>query len=89
MPPRLILSTPEDDAAIDRALADADPDDAPELTDAWFREAGRGRVDASGRIVVDRPVTVRVDPEVVRRFQDQGPDWEERMNETLRRAVGL
>jgi uncharacterized protein (DUF4415 family) len=89
MPPRLIAPTPEDDAAIDRALADADPDDVPELTEAWFREAGRARVEADGRIVVDRPVSVRVDPEVVRRFKAQGPDWEDRLNETLRRAVGL
>jgi uncharacterized protein (DUF4415 family) len=89
MPPRLIVPTPEDDAAIDRALADADPDDVPELTEAWFLEAGRARVEADGRIVVDRPVSVRVDPEVVRRFKAEGPDWEDRINETLRRAVGL
>lgn len=83
---KLIPSTPEEDAAIARALADDDPDDAPDLVDALadgrLGYVGRG-LDSLGK------VPVRIDPEVVRRFKAQGPDWEDRLNETLRRAVGL
>jgi uncharacterized protein (DUF4415 family) len=85
METKLILSTAEEDARIAAAAGD-DHDDAPDLVDAL----ADGRVVYVGRgLKAHDRITVRVDPEVVRRFQDQGPDWEERMNETLRRAVGL
>jgi uncharacterized protein (DUF4415 family) len=83
---KLIPSTPEEDEAIARALADNDPDDAPDLVEALadgrLGYVGRG-LDALGKVFV------HVDIEVVRRFKAQGPDWEDRLNEALRRAVGL
>lgn len=86
MDSKLIPSTPEEDEAIARALADDDPDDAPDLVEALadgrLGYVGRG-LDALGK------VSVRIDPEVVRRFKAQGPDWEDRLNAALRRAVGL
>lgn len=34
-------------------------------------------------------VSLRIDQDVLAYFQEQGPGWQERLNETLRKAVGL
>ncbi|AMJ61759.1 BrnA antitoxin family protein [Bosea sp. PAMC 26642] len=72
-----------------------DPDDAPELTDAWFDTADvhkdgvlvrRGR----GRPKVETPkrqITLRLDADVIDRFRATGPGWQARMNDALRKAV--
>ncbi|WP_093664681.1 BrnA antitoxin family protein [Sphingomonas gellani] len=36
-----------------------------------------------------RQVTLRLDPDVIERFREGGPGWQRRINEALRRAVGL
>ena len=36
-----------------------------------------------------RQVTLRLDPDVIERFRADGPGWQGRMNDALRRAVGL
>lgn len=36
-----------------------------------------------------RQVTLRLDPDVIERFRADGPGWQGRMNEALRKAVGL
>ncbi len=36
-----------------------------------------------------RQVTLRLDPEVIERFRADGPGWQGRMNEALRKAAGL
>jgi uncharacterized protein (DUF4415 family) len=85
-----------------------DPDDAPELTEEFFRHAEiaiggkvirpatgylgpngvvRGRPPARG--VAKRQVTLRLDPDVIERFREGGPGWQGRINEALRKAVGL
>ena len=67
-----------------------DPDDAPELTDAFFERAdeyigdrlihrGRGRSESQ-----QVAVTVLFDAEVVRAFQTTGKDWQARMNAALK-----
>lgn len=72
-----------------------DPDDAPELTDAWFAQAEvrqGGKVVRRGRPRLDNPkkqVALRIDPEVIDRFKADGAGWQSRMNEALRKAVGL
>lgn len=72
-----------------------DPDDAPELTDAWFAQAEvrrGGIVVRRGRPRLDNPkkqIALRIDPEVIDRFKADGAGWQSRMNEVLRRAVGL
>ena len=33
--------------------------------------------------------TLRLDPEVLEAFKSSGPGWQSRMNEALRKAVGL
>lgn len=61
-------------------------EDLPEISDEEF---------ASARLIVGREVAdqttdlVRIDPDVLARFRAEGPDWRSRINETLRRAVGL
>jgi uncharacterized protein (DUF4415 family) len=66
-----------------------DPDDAPELTDAWFEKADlmqgaklvrRGR--PAGRTKASQ--TVRFDLDVLAAFKATGKGWQTRMNEALR-----
>ena len=67
-----------------------DPDDAPELTDAFFSEADeyvgdklvrRGRPKAD---VTKLALTVRYDADVVEAFKATGKGWQTRMNNALR-----
>ena len=71
-----------------------DPDDAPELTDEWFDKADfmigdtvirRGRPPGSAK----QAVSLRLDKAVLDRFRADGPGWQSRMNEALRKAAGL
>lgn len=72
-----------------------DPDDAPELTDEWFARAEvrrDGKVVRRGRPRLSNPkqqVALRIDPDVIDRFKADGAGWQSRMNEALRKAVGL
>lgn len=34
-------------------------------------------------------VSLRIDREVLERFQENGPGWQERLNEALRKAAGI
>lgn len=80
-----------------------DPDDAPELTEAFFthaelsvdgtvirpardtlRRAGRPKADT-----VKTQITLRLDPDVIAHFREDGPGWQGRMNAALRQAAGL
>ncbi|MEA1085625.1 BrnA antitoxin family protein [Sphingomonas sp. CD22] len=36
-----------------------------------------------------RQVTLRLDPDVIDRFRSDGPGWQGRMNDALRKAAGL
>jgi len=67
-----------------------DPDDAPELDDAWFERADlwegnklvrRGRPAGSGTKV---STTVRFDADVIGAFRETGRGWQTRMNDALR-----
>jgi uncharacterized protein (DUF4415 family) len=72
-----------------------DPDDAPELTDEWFQTADQyegGKLIKRGRPKSDSPkqaISLRVDADVLERYKEGGPGWQVRMNEALRKAVGL
>jgi len=71
-----------------------DPDEPPELTDAWFDSADvhhdgvlvrRGR----GRPKVASPkqqITLRLDADIIERFRATGPGWQARINDALRKA---
>ena len=72
-----------------------DPDDAPELTDAWF---DRAEMKVAGHVVnrggrprgaTKEQVTLRVDRDVLGRFRESGAGWQSRINAALRKAVGL
>ena len=72
-----------------------DPDDAPKLTSEWFDTASayhgktpvrRGRPKSSDP---KQLVSLRLDREVVERLREQGPGWQTRVNEALRKVVGL
>jgi uncharacterized protein (DUF4415 family) len=72
-----------------------DPDDAPELTREWFEQADLyhgnklirpGRPKSASR---KEAVSLRLDPEVLDYFRDQGPGWQSRINAALRKAAGL
>ena len=72
-----------------------DPDDAPELTRDWFETADirhNGVLISRGRPKSDNPkqaISLRVDADVLDRFRSDGPGWQSRMNDALRKAVGL
>lgn len=68
-----------------------DPDDAPELDDAFFARAAlydgpklirRGRPPAAAP---KQQVTLRLDREVVAKLKASGPRWQTRANEALKR----
>jgi uncharacterized protein (DUF4415 family) len=73
----------------------SDPDDVPELTDEWFQSADQhinGVLVKRGRPPADHPkksISLRVDADVLDRFKADGPGWQSRMNEALRKAAGL
>ena len=74
-----------------------DPDDAPELTAGMLDQAevfhgdnfvrrGRGRPKAD---VTKEQVTVRLDPDVLAKLREAGPGWQTRINDMLRKAMGI
>jgi len=74
-----------------------DPDDAPELTEAFFAEAelfegdrfirrGRGRPKSDA---VKEQISVQLDPDVLAKLREAGPGWQSRTNELLRQALQL
>ena len=80
---KLILPTPEEDAAIGRGIA-ADPD-TYELGADEFKQLKR-----VGRPRLDNPkvaVTIRYDKAVIDAFKADGPGWQTRMNDVLKKAV--
>ena len=71
-----------------------DKDEAPELTDAFFDQADvhdAGKLVRRGRPRADYPkvlVSLRLDQDVLARLRADGPGWQTRVNEMLRKAVG-
>lgn len=80
---KLIMPTPEEDAAINRGIV-ADPDTC-ELGAEEFKHLRR-----VGRPRLDNPkvaVTIRYDKAVTDAFKAGGPGWQTRMNDALKRVV--
>jgi uncharacterized protein (DUF4415 family) len=72
-----------------------DPDDAPELTAAFFKSADlyegtklktRGRPKA---VAPKEPVKIRLDADVLAALRASGEGWQTRINETLRASLRL
>jgi uncharacterized protein (DUF4415 family) len=76
-----------------------DPEDGPydpnddAAVEAYWNDATiiyQGKVIQKGKDEREpEPVTLKLSPTVVDCFKSQGDDWEARINETLKRAVGL
>lgn len=92
--------TDEEEAEIQAMIA-SDPEN-PEMTEAELRELRPFRevfpdlaasIDRKlGRPKADNPkkaISLRLDAEVIERFKATGDGWQSRMNEALRKAVGL
>jgi len=67
-----------------------DPDDAPELTSEWFKQADlykkgklvrRGRPSGTGK---KKSTTVRFDEDVLTHFRKMGKGWQTKINSALR-----
>ena len=73
----------------------SDPDDAPKLTAGWA--AGADAYQGKTLVRRGRPplettkqhVSLRLDPDVIARFKADGPGWQARINEALRKAARL
>ncbi|HEX7325882.1 MAG TPA: BrnA antitoxin family protein [Rhodanobacteraceae bacterium] len=72
-----------------------DPDDAPELTDAFFDRADeyrgpklvrRGRPPKADAKV---PVKLRLDPDLLEALKATGPGWQTRANRILRERFAM
>jgi uncharacterized protein (DUF4415 family) len=85
---QLIRPTPEEEAAINAAIA-GDSDAAPELTEDWFRRAALRKGGRPKLAAPKEPVNIRLDPDVLAHFRSSGPGWQSRINEALRKAAGL
>jgi uncharacterized protein (DUF4415 family) len=56
----------------------------PDLADAIDRKLGRPKAESP-----KKAISIRLDQEVIDRFKATGDGWQSRMNEALRKAVGL
>ena len=72
-----------------------DPDDAPEITEDWVKEADlyhgdklvrRGRPKAA---VTKEAVKLRLDADVLAALRATGDGWQTRINDTLRASLHL
>jgi uncharacterized protein (DUF4415 family) len=81
--PKIIMPTDEEDAAINRGIAE-DPDTYEVPTEDFKKMK---RLGARGRPRLDVPkvqLTVRYDADIVDTFKATGDGWQTRMNDALR-----
>lgn len=70
-------------------------DELPEWTDEMFEKADLylgGKLIRRGRPPKDapkKPVSLRLDPDILEHFRASGPGWQTRVNDILRQASGL
>ena len=65
-------------------------DDVPESVRAAFSGGAKPRGRPVGTTTSQKvQVALRIDRDAVERFKAAGPGWQSRMNEALRKAVGL
>ncbi|MBB4568204.1 BrnA antitoxin family protein [Rhizobium leucaenae] len=83
---KIIASDPDAPEATDEQLAQAKPfaEAFPDLMESIKRARGRPKM-AAPKVAV----TLRVDPDVLERFQSKGKNWRSDMTQALRKAVGL
>lgn len=67
-----------------------DPDDAPDLSGAEWRDKIAEAKARRGRPKIAQPkvsTTIRLDADVLEHFREQGPGWQSRINDALRAAI--
>lgn len=80
--PGTILPTPEEDAAIDAAVAD--DSDAYVMTDAeWDVASRKARIGRPKAETTKERITIRLSSEVLAQFRATGPGWQTRINSAL------
>jgi uncharacterized protein (DUF4415 family) len=81
---RLVLPTPEEDAAI-MAAAMSDPDSIPMTDEEWARaQPAPNRPRGRPHVPVPRKnITLRLSQDVVDRFRASGKGWHTRINDAL------
>jgi uncharacterized protein (DUF4415 family) len=71
------------------------PTDALSVAEAVFKPATPAatepvRVQRKGDVPVSKElVSIKLDSDLIAHFQEDGPGWQERINDALRRAAGL
>ena len=71
------------------------PTDALSAAEAVFKPASPPAVEPvrartkTGVPVVKEMVTIKLDSDLIAHFQDEGPGWQDRINDALRRVAGL
>lgn len=84
---KMIASDPDNPEATEEELKEFRPfrDVYPDIAEAIDRKlAGRPKSDAP-----KQAISIRLDAEVIARFRATGDGWQSRINEALRKAVGL
>jgi uncharacterized protein (DUF4415 family) len=72
-----------------------DPDDAPELSEAFFQKADRyegTQIKPRGRpraATTKEPVKIRLDADVLAALRASGEGWQTRINDALRASLQL
>lgn len=82
----------DDDRSYETDGVDAPEDEIPDLSTPYWQERFAKAPVVRGRPPSPSPkvsTTIRLDADVVERFKEGGPGWQTRMNEALRKAVGL
>ena len=68
------------------------PTDALSVAEAVFKPAPQPTVEPEKRAgipISKEQVSLKLDSDLLARFQEDGPGWQERINDALRRAAGL
>lgn len=64
-------------------------DDLPDWVMKAFPKTKRGRPAGSVAAVKKEQVTVRLDPSILAALRAGGPGWQSRMNDMLKKALGV
>lgn len=82
----MIASDPDNPEVTEAELKEFRPfrEVFPDLAEAIDRKLGRPKAESP-----KKAISIRLDQEVIDRFKATGDGWQSRMNEALRKAVGL
>lgn len=82
----MIASDPDNPELTEAEIAELRPfrEVFPDIAEAIDRKLGRPKAESP-----KKAISIRLDQEVIDRFKASGEGWQSRMNEALRKAVGL